>query len=169
MTTYSKSFKESLVKKVLNTPGESMSAIAREAQVSTSALSVWCQRLRGSVLGEDSQVDSSEKLPSDWTLEERFEALLASSQLSGEALNQYCRSQGIYTHQLELWRKDFMKNSSNKLSTQVQQKSELKKLKAQNQDLKRELRRKEKALAEASALLLLKKKADLIWPGDEDE
>jgi len=41
-------------------------------------------------------------------------------------------------------------------------------LRKKNADLERELRRKEKALAEAAALLVLKKKADAIWGEDED-
>ena len=46
--------------------------------------------------------------------------------------------------------------------------SENKKLKNENKQLALELRRKEKALAEAAALLILKKKADLIWGVDEE-
>lgn len=48
-------------------------------------------------------------------------------------------------------------------------KQELKKLRDQNKQLQKELRRKEKALAEASALLIMKKKADLIWGVEEDD
>ncbi len=46
--------------------------------------------------------------------------------------------------------------------------AELKALRAENNLLKKELRRKDSALAEATALLILKKKANLIWGVDED-
>jgi len=42
-------------------------------------------------------------------------------------------------------------------------------MKAKNKKLESELRRKDKALAEASALLILKKKANLIWGESEDD
>ena len=41
--------------------------------------------------------------------------------------------------------------------------AELKELRAENKQLKQDIRRKDSALAEATALLILKKKAALIW------
>jgi hypothetical protein len=48
-------------------------------------------------------------------------------------------------------------------------KDELKTLRQENRNLKKDLNRKDKALAETSALLVLKKKADLIWGDLEDD
>jgi len=48
-------------------------------------------------------------------------------------------------------------------------KAEFNEMKAKNKKLESELRRKDKALAEASALLILKKKADLIWGENADD
>ena len=47
--------------------------------------------------------------------------------------------------------------------------SELRALRIENKQLKKEVTRKNSALAEATALLILKKKADLIWGEPEDE
>jgi cytidylate kinase len=46
--------------------------------------------------------------------------------------------------------------------------SELKALKEENKRLEKEIRRKDKALAEAAALLILKKKAAMIF-GEREE
>ncbi len=46
---------------------------------------------------------------------------------------------------------------------------ELKALKKRNQELEKELQRKEKALAEAAALLLLKKKLDALMEDQKDD
>lgn len=46
---------------------------------------------------------------------------------------------------------------------------ELRALKEENKQLKRELARKEKALAEAAALITLRKKLATLWAQDEEE
>ena len=46
--------------------------------------------------------------------------------------------------------------------------TEIKNLKHENKVLKKELNRKEKALAETAALLVLQKKVHEIWGSDED-
>ena len=58
--------------------------------------------------------------------------------------------------------------TENPRKIQQQHAQALKKLQAENRALKKDLLRKDKALAETSALLILKKKADLIW-GDFEE
>lgn len=67
---------------------------------------------------------------------------------------------------METWKKEFIENFSKKNRLEN---SELKELKNENKKLSRELRRKEKALAEAAALLVLKKKADAYWGVDEED
>ncbi len=51
----------------------------------------------------------------------------------------------------------------------AEDKAQTRKLREQNRRLNQELRRKDKALAETSALLVLKKKAHLIWGDNEDD
>ena len=168
MNTYSQEFKESLVKKVLSSPKQTMSEIARQAQVSVSTLHTWVHRLKPAIPADGMTVNSIAKSSSHWTTAQRFQALLDTAGLEGDALSQHCRKHGLYKHQLDQWRKEFMSQPSNTKPPREHM-NELKKLREQNKELQRELRRKEKALAEASALLLLKKKADLIWPVNEDD
>ncbi len=163
MATYSQEFKESLVKKVLNSPNKTMSGIAREAQVSVSTLHTWVHRHKHTTQPNVAKINSSND-SATWTAAQRFQTLLDTAHLAGESLSEYCRQHGLYKHQLEQWRKEFMSD----IPDSKQHRNELKHLRDQNKTLQRELRRKEKALAEASALLILKKKANLIWPDDED-
>lgn len=166
MNTYSQSFKESLARKVL-TSDQSLSAVAREANISTSTLHAWVQKLKKSTQLDNQQVKSPKKINS-WSNEEKLQILIATNALDDKSLSSYCRQHGLYQHQLKQWQQEFImskpKDQDNKNRLQ-----ELKRLKEQNKKLQRELQRKEKALAEASALLLLKKKADLIWPVNEDD
>ena len=64
-------------------------------------------------------------------------------------------------------RNEFMTSKKDDLS--AKQKSELKLLKHKIKQLTQELNRKDKALAETAALLVLKKKANLIWGEDEED
>ena len=92
---------------------------------------------------------------------------MATASLDESTLGAYCREQGIYSFQLKTWKEAFMShNSTEKKQTES---TELRALRAEVKALKKELHRKDKALAETSALLILKKKASLIWgePGDD--
>ena len=72
----------------------------------------------------------------------------------------YLRREGLHSHQLQEWREEVLKglqSAPRKLQSKKDERDE--KIKS----LEHELRRKDKALAEASALLILQKKIDLIW------
>ena len=104
------------------------------------------------------------KRPEDWSSEERLTALQKSYNLAGENLNTWCREQGIFIHQLEQWKTDFCSHGDS-----VDKREEvrvLRTLKEENQSLERELLRKDKALAEAAALLFLQKKFRALLGGE---
>ena len=73
----------------------------------------------------------------------------------------WCREQGIFAHHLTAWRADFCN-----VSNSFKHDKNLRVLKNKNEQLKRDLARKEKALAEAAALLILQKKFNALW-GEE--
>lgn len=100
--------------------------------------------------------------PQSWSREHRLEALLETHSLSEEELGKWCRERGLHTHHLKQWRQDLASESS-------PSDAEAKALRQENRELKKDLRRKEKALAETSALLVLKKKAAAIWGENEDD
>jgi transposase-like protein len=83
---------------------------------------------------------------------------MASHGLEEEDLNAFCRAQGIFSHHLEAWRQDFI-NSTHKSAQESSDKS----LRDENKQLKKDLQRKEKALAETAALLVLQKKFQAFW------
>lgn len=151
--------KEVILKKVLNRGCESIESIARSNGVSKSALTQWLKQYRefGKLLSGSKLITAS-KGPDG---AERLTHLINTASLDEESLGAYCRKHGLYSHQLKQWKDFFMSVDEAKKSSK--EKGQLKSLKLENKQLKQELRRKEKALAEASALLILKKKASLIW------
>jgi hypothetical protein len=107
--------------------------------------------------------------PEGWSARDKFAAVMESAALNEQQTAEYCRRKGLYPHQLEQWRQaceaanDWDRHSTLKLK--AEQKTSRQRIKA----LEKELQRKEKALAEAAALLVLQKKVQAIWGESEDE
>jgi hypothetical protein len=95
--------------------------------------------------------------PKDWTREQRFEALVSSAGLEGETLNAFCRKRGLFTHHLQAWKQDFIQPLEVAEPRGASRKA-MKPLQDEIVQLRKDLRRKEKALAEAAALLIRQKK-----------
>jgi len=167
MTKFSNEFKEAIISKVLSNPGSSLRSIAAEAQVGVSTLHKWVklsktlQNISG--LGATAIINNP---PIDWSLSKKLQAIIDTAPLNDEALNYYCRQQGIYKSQLDQWKLSFLSNQDFGSKKTAE---ELKSLRIQNKRLERELQRKDKALAEASALLLLKKNLDRLWMENEED
>ena len=152
--------KENLIKKVLTRKGQSLAEIASLSNVGLTTLREWVKKY-----GEESPILVSKEGSKIYGAAQRLEFLLETAKLSEVELGAYCRSHGLYSFQLTDWKNEFMKFSNEKKDPLARE--ELKALKAENKSLKQDLNRKNRALAETTALLILKKKADLIW-GIED-
>lgn len=159
--SYSREFKEAIVAKIVNRGNQTIEEICEREGVGKSTAANWL-RARANVVSMAKQKTSKR-----WTPEEKLKALSETHGMSEEELGVYLRREGLHSHQLNEWREEILKGLApvaRKPSVKKDERDE--KIKA----LERELRRKDKALAEASALLILQKKIDLIWGGkDEDE
>jgi transposase-like protein len=167
-TTYTKTFKIEAVKKVLSrTSHTTFKDIAKSLDLPRSTLYGWIQAMKDRDLAQPLTGERfSEKKSCQWTSQERFDAVIDTARLSQEQISEYCRKKGIFPHHLEVWKKDFIENSSSKKAPE--RTKEIKVLKEENKKLNKELHRKEKALAEAAALLMLKKKAEDYWDLKEE-
>ena len=99
-----------------------------------------------------------------WTASQRLLALQETHALSNTARHAWCREKGLFEHQLIAWRDAFCAATVPE-SRDIRQ--ALRELQTRHDGLQRDLRRKEKALAEAAALLVLQKKFQALW-GDEE-
>jgi len=111
-----------------------------------------------------SESPKKEKSPHRWSAEERWRVILEASSLSEDDLGAFLRRKGLHVSQLEEWRKSAMESLAVQKSKRRVVSKEMKRIR----ELEKELRRKDKALAEVTALLVLKKKIEAIW-GDEDD
>ncbi len=95
---------------------------------------------------------------------QRLEAVMDCHSLNDEHLSSYRRKNGIYPHHVKEWKSDFL--SKNQASDPTSR-QEQKKLKQDNKRLQKELNRKDRALSETAALLVLSKKCQAIWEEKE--
>lgn len=162
---YSPERKEAVLKKMTPPNNRTIKQLSKEEGISEATLYNWRQEARAKGI----LMPDADNGPEGWNARDKFAAVLESASLNEQETAEFCRRKGIYPHQLKQWRKacevanDWDRQANIKL--RAEQKSSRQRIK----DLEKELNRKEKALAEAAALLVLQKKAQAIWGDPEDE
>lgn len=159
---YADGFKEQALGKVFARSGDqSVRSIAADMGMNMGTLRGWMK-----------QAARDQKNPpvkaihaTDWTPAQRLLALQESHGLGEEALNAWCRERGLFAHDLTQWGSDFCESSG--AAGRREEGEELRQLRLTNGQLQRELNRKEKALAEAAALLVLQKKYRALWAAED--
>ncbi len=158
---YSPELKARMVAKLVAPGGPTAKALADETGIGQTTLSAWVRRARVGLPGSDDP--PAARRPQDWSAEERLRLVLDGSGLEESELGVFLRGQGVPLVTYRQWRQMALDGLGASLQSR-RSSPERRRI----QDLERELQRKEKALVEAAALLLLKKKARQIW-GDADE
>lgn len=162
---YTEAFRAKMVQRMLGPNKQSANALAEEVGVNQPTLSRWLRDVR--ILG-DTMTDKrrTKKNTQRWTSSEKLRIVVAVSQLEDNELGAFLRREGVHEHQLEQWRSIVLAAlDADGAKKRSGPSPEAKKLVA----VQRDLHRKDKALAEVSALLVLKKKADLIWGVEDDD
>jgi transposase-like protein len=159
---YADGFKEqALAKAFARSDAQSVRSIAADLGMSMGTLGGWMKKAL-----RDQKGSGVKALPAaDWTPEQRLLALQESHGLGEEALNAWCRERGLFAHDLTQWHSDFCESSG--VAGRGESADELRQLRLTNVQLQRDLNRKEKALAEAAALLVLQKKYRALWAAED--
>jgi transposase len=161
MRYISDTIKESIIKKALGKNGAIIQTIAKENNVGFSSIKKW---MREHQLGRLKSTNSTAHKPLSRAA--RLEHILATAALDEQALGVYCRERGLYAVQLAEWKNAIMKDTNEEKYQALL--LENKTLRGEIKELKKDVHRKDRALAETTALLVLKKKAALIWGESED-
>ena len=157
---YSDDFKKAMIEKLSKPDGRTARALALEVGVAQSTLSRWVREY-GSV-GQMGEGMKQKKRPQNWTAEEKMAAVIAYDGMDELQRGLYLRGHGLYSVDIERWREEMLQALNKKPKKGDGKDRRIK-------ELESDLRRKEKALAEAAALLVLKKKAQGIWGENEEE
>ena len=100
-----------------------------------------------------------------WTPAARLEAVITTAAMDEAARSAWCREQGLYPAELEAWKRDAIAGLGEpRAASAVEARQDRRRVK----ELERELHRKDKALAETAALLVLRKKLDAVFHDGED-
>jgi len=162
---YSDEFREQALSKVRHRGTRSVNDIAEELHMSGGTLRKWWTRSNACVTVAVPAAELPSELPTEsWSAAQRLLALHQTHGLSGSALHAWCREKGLFEYQLIAWRDAFCAVA---LPDSRESKLAVRDLQTRNDGLQRELRRKEKALAEAAALLVLQKKFRALWEDEE--
>lgn len=162
---YSKDKKQAIVKRMMPPNNESVSQISKEEGISEVTLYKWRKEARETGMAIPGNGRTSDK----WSSQDKFLVVMETFAMNELELSEYCRKKGLYREQIKAW-KGVCLAANNQASDQAKQlKGVLKEEQKRTKQLEKELQKKEKALAEAAALLLLRKKARAIWGDDEEE
>ena len=158
---HSEAFIEQALVKVYSRGERSVKSVAEGLNVNLHTLKYW---MKSRSMIKSAVSATKEKRPQDWTAEQQMIALHETHGLSGEDLQAWCRQRGLFAHHLTSWKSAFFADGKEAGPGA----REVRTLKDEVVKLKRELVRKDKALAEAAALLILQKKFRALWE-DEDK
>jgi transposase len=155
-----------MVQRMSGPHARSATSLAKETGVSQAALSRWLLQARTIGLMAKKDDDDPRKpdlLQKQRSPEEKMRLVLEASRISEAELGAFLRSKGLHEAELDEWR-DAMMSGLKPASSKRGRSEDARRVR----ELEKELRRKDKALAEAAALLVLQKKVQALW-GDEDD
>lgn len=168
-TQYSEKFRARMVEKMAGPQAMSGVQLAAETGVPQPTLSRWLREattLRRKMAkrqdDEEQKVAAADAPPR--TTEEKFSLVLEAAAIPEAEFGEWLRRKGVHVAQLEEWRAQAMAGIGGAAKRSKDTAADARQIR----QLERELARKDKALAEAAALLVLQKKVQAIW-GEEDD
>ena len=160
MARYGQTYKDRVVARLLPPESSSVDLVSREVGVSPATLERW--RAEALAVGSGGPASAG---PQRWTPAARLEAVIATAAMDASSRSAWCREQGLYPTELEAWKQDAVAGLG---APRVAGAADARQDRRRIKELERELHRKDKALAETAALLVLSKKLSAIFHMGED-
>jgi transposase-like protein len=156
-------FRKAAVEKFQSRGSRSVEEVARVLGVSSWSLYQWRKRY-----GKADEMKNHRR-PADRRVQEKLKAVIEFEGLEGEKQGEYLRREGLHSEHIAGWKKSMEAGLGGGGGLTAANRSEWAADKKKIKELERDISRKDRALAETTALLVLKKKADLIWGSGENE
>lgn len=162
MPTYSAELKEQIARKMMPPNNQTVAEISREMGISPPTLYAWRKQfqVRGFV------VPKKPTTADRWDAKAKLACVIQTATMNEAERAAYCREHGLYPEQLDEWKSAFEAMGG---AASPADRAALANERRKSKRLEKELHRKERALAEAAALLTLSKKAQAIWGEDEED
>jgi transposase len=159
---YPKELKESMVSKLLPPSNMTLAELSAESGIPKTTLYGWKTKALKKMNSSSKSMNFNSKT---MTSSDKFRIVMGTYTLSEYDLGKFCRKNGLYVDEVKKWRSDFETSLDKEPGAVKEIKEELYEEKRKNKLLEKELNRKEKALAEAAALLVLQKKFQAFMAG----
>jgi transposase len=162
---YSEKFKQRMIQRLVGPSKVSANALSKEVGIPQPTLSLWLREAGSVRVVKDDDETPPRKRPDDWTPQEKVAAVMEAAGVADAELGLWLRRKGLKEEHLRQWRAALGERAAAVFAPREQRASaeDRKRIK----QLERELKRKEKALAETAALLVLQGKMEALW-AEED-
>ena len=164
MGSYSAERKEAALRRMLPPENLHIPVLAKETGIPEATLYTWRKRAL-----EQAGLSSGDEPSSTWSTADKFSVVVETASLNEHELGEYCRRKGLYAEQVSQWREKCLQANASSSAELRESRQREREAQGHIRELQRELKRKEKALAETAALLVLRKKAQAIWGESGDE
>ena len=165
MARISSERKQNILKKLLPPASMSVQEVAGIEGLSVSTLYKWLQELKERGEPVPGKKDTAES----WSAEAKLAVVMTTGSMTETQLSEYCREKGLYPEQIRRWKDNALDGFNHAHSRDQKIKEASKKDKKRIKRLEAELRQKEKALAEAGAIIILQKKYEALLMAREED
>lgn len=164
MAQYSPERKQAILDKLLSPTLISIAQLARDENIAEQTLYNWRNRAKQQGKTVPTNSKTQEISP-----ETKLAIIIDTAKLNETELAEYCRNKGLYPEQIAQWKAQSLTGFSTTEQQTAQVRRQHQTDQKQIKQLKQEIKRKDKALAEAAAILILRKKLNALWGEDEEE
>lgn len=164
MPSYSSEMKETMVRKLCTPGGPSALHLSKQTGISQTALSRWKIQLGG-------MRPLKNRISDDLSPEEKLQVVFEALSLDEQKLGEFLRKKGLHSNQIDEWKREALSSfvSGSGKRGRPRKDTELAAAQEKIKHLERDLSRKNRALAEQTALVILQKKVQALWGQDEDD
>lgn len=139
--------------------------LSKEEGIPPSTIYTWQQKAEK--MGN--QMRNTTKNKSKLSAQQQLTIIIETATLNESELSEYCRSHGLYPAEIQEWTKMIVHGFNQAKMVKQGEKTKVASAQKQIKILEKELKRKEKALAEAAALLVLRKKLAAFYGEDKED
>ena len=165
MARYSNERKEAVLKKLLPPLNMTVTEVAKQENISVQTLYNWRKCIRS----EGKPVPGKTKTSEQWSSEAKLAVVIETATFNEVEVSTYCREKGLYPEQIKGWKQDCLDGVSKEPAKKKDELKQAKNDKNRIRQLEKELNRKERALAETAALLVLRKKLNAFYEDESEE
>jgi len=155
---HSSEFKESIVQKITMPGGPTIMQLSEKTGIHHTSIRNWIK-----IYANHSIMKKSK----EWSPEAKLEAIMNTFSMSENELGEFLRANGLHSTEIEEWKQDIY--SAQRPAGRPKLDPELVELRAKEKELSKDIKRKDRALAEMAARIILIKKSQLLFGVNEED